>query len=73
MAVGIAYWNYGGGFGWHAWSEVWTGDRWVAVDPTWGQFVADLSQVKLADGGPMEQARIIMVLGNLKLMTARGG
>ncbi len=72
VAVGIAYWAYGGGFGWHAWSEVWTGTEWLPVDPTWGQPVADLSHVKLADGGPMEQARIIMLLGQLKLQTARG-
>jgi hypothetical protein len=68
VAVGIAYWPAGSGFGWHAWSEVHDGQHWIAVDPTWDQPVADVTHVKLADGGPANQARIVMLLGKLKLV-----
>jgi hypothetical protein len=67
VAVGIAYWPPGNGFGWHAWAEVYAGDRWYTVDPTWNQPIADATHVKLADGGPAEQARIVMLLGRLKV------
>jgi transglutaminase-like putative cysteine protease len=67
VAVGIAYWPPGDGFGWHAWAEVWAGGRWTSVDPTWNQPIADVTHVKLADGGPAEQARIVMLLGRLKI------
>lgn len=67
VAVGIAYWPPGGGFGWHAWAEIWVDGHWIAVDPTWDQPIADVTHVKLADGGPAEQARIVMLLGQLKI------
>ncbi len=67
VAVGIAYWPPGDGFGWHAWAEVYAEGRWYAVDPTWNQPLADATHVKLADGGPAEQARIVMLLGRLKI------
>jgi hypothetical protein len=67
VVVGIAYWPPGDGFGWHAWAEIYAGGRWIAVDPTWNQSIADATHVKLADGGPAEQARIVMLLGQLKI------
>jgi transglutaminase-like putative cysteine protease len=67
VAVGIAYWPPGGGFGWHAWAEIYAGGRWYTVDPTWNQPIADATHVKLAEGGPAEQARIIMLLGRLRI------
>ena len=69
VAVGIAYWPPGDGFGWHAWAEVWADGRWATVDPTWNQPIADVTHVKLADGGPAEQARIVMLLGRLRVET----
>ncbi|MBN1962748.1 MAG: transglutaminase domain-containing protein [Deltaproteobacteria bacterium] len=68
VAVGIAYWPPGDGFGWHAWAEVFADGRWYTVDPTWNQPIADATHVKLAGGGPAEQARIVMLLGNLKVV-----
>jgi hypothetical protein len=68
VAVGIAYWPPGSGFGWHAWAEIYAGGRWYTVDPTWNQPIADPTHVKLADGGPAEQARIVMLLGRLKVV-----
>ena len=69
VAVGIAYWPPGDGFGWHAWAEIWVAGRWVTVDPTWNQPIADATHVKLADGDPAEQARIVMLLGRLRIST----
>lgn len=37
-------------FGYHEWVEVWMGDRWVAMDPTFGQDVADPTHIKFAQG-----------------------
>lgn len=71
VAVGIAYWPPGDGFGWHAWAEVNIGGKWVAVDPTWNQPIADATHVKLADGDPAAQARIVMLLGQLKILEMR--
>lgn len=71
VAVGIAYWQPGHGFGWHAWAEVYAGGHWYAVDPTWNQPIADVTHVKLADGGPAEQARIVMLLGRLRVVDVR--
>ena len=73
VAVGIAYWPPGDGFGWHAWAEVYVGGKWVAVDPTWNQPIADATHVKLADGDPAAQARIVMLLGQLKILEMRPG
>ena len=66
--MGIAYWPSGNGFGWHAWGEVWANGRWYMVDPTWDQPNADAAHIKLAGGGPAEQARIVMLLGRLRVL-----
>ncbi len=73
VAVGVAYWPPGGGFGWHAWAEVHAGGDWIAVDPTWNQPIADATHLKLAGGGPAEQARIVMMLGQLQIARLVGG
>ena len=73
VAVGVGYWRPGDGLGWHAWAEVYVGGRWYATDPTWGQTIADATHLQLAGGDLMEQAQIIMLLGNLSIdsMTVR--
>lgn len=49
QCVGLAYVN--GLFVYHAWPEVWVGeDRWVALEPTWGEPFADATHIKLAEG-----------------------
>lgn len=73
VAVGVAYWPPGGGFGWHAWAEVYADGDWIAVDPTWNQPIADATHLKLAGGGPAEQARIVMMLGQLEIESLVGG
>ena len=68
VAVGIGYWPAGEGFGWHAWAEVQADGKWYTVDPTWNQVNADATHIKLADGDPMQQARIVMLLGKLSIL-----
>jgi transglutaminase superfamily protein len=55
-----------GAFYYHAWDEVWLG-RWVAVDPTFGQFPADATHVKLIDGGPEKHVALLAMIGKLEL------
>jgi len=35
------------GFGWHRWAQVELDGRWVSVDPTWGEPVADAARLTL--------------------------
>jgi hypothetical protein len=60
IATGLAY--TGGRFYYHAWPEVWVG-RWLAVDPTFGQFPADPLHVRLLTGGLESQYEILALLG----------
>ncbi len=36
--------------GYHEWVEVWTGEEWLAMDPTFGQEIADATHIKLHAG-----------------------
>jgi transglutaminase-like putative cysteine protease len=53
-----------GRFGWHAWAEVAIDGRWVMVDPTFGQPVADVGHLTLGVG---DDSDWIMTLGSLAL------
>ena len=50
VSGGIVYSKSNQGFLYHAWPEVYVG-RWVAMDPTLGQDVADPTHIKLIEGG----------------------
>jgi transglutaminase-like putative cysteine protease len=63
-AVGLVYIR--GRFYYHAWPEVWLG-RWVAVDPTLGQFPADASHLRFVIGGLARQVALIRLIGRLRL------
>ncbi|MDY0000640.1 MAG: transglutaminase-like domain-containing protein [Polyangia bacterium] len=52
-----------GGFGYHAWVEVWVG-RWVSADPAWNELPANATHILM--GGP-EDVQWIGTLGNLKV------
>jgi transglutaminase-like putative cysteine protease len=54
-----------GAFYYHAWNQVWLG-RWVAVDPTFGQFPADATHVALVEGGPDKDIALIGMLGRIR-------
>ena len=55
-----------GEFYYHAWSKVWVGE-WVAVDPTFGQSVADATHLKLTEGGMEDLLDLVGVIGKLKI------
>lgn len=68
---GLAYARYGDGVPalyWHAWAEVKAGDEWFAVDPTFGQEVADATHVALGRG---PQVDTVALLGALQVVSAR--
>ena len=50
---------------WHAWAEVRSGGEWIAMDPTFGQPVADATHVALGAG---TQVDTIGLLGALKVL-----
>jgi len=54
------------GFYFHQWAAVWVG-RWIEVDPTFGQPIADVTHIKLAEGDVFEQAKLIPVIGRLRI------
>jgi transglutaminase-like putative cysteine protease len=52
-----------GGFGYHAWTEVWVG-RWIAVDPSWNEVPANATHIHM--GGP-DDVQWIGTLGDLEI------
>ena len=70
LAAGIVYSESifaDGAFYYHAWPEVWLGDRWLAVDPTFGQAPADATHLKLVEGDLDKQTALMAVIGRLRL------
>jgi hypothetical protein len=70
LAAGIVYSESifaDGAFYYHAWPEVWLGDRWLAVDPTFGQAPADATHLKLVEGELDKQTELMGVIGRLRL------
>jgi transglutaminase-like putative cysteine protease len=70
IAVGLAYVR--GAFYYHAWPEVYLDEGngrglWLPVDPTFNQFPADATHVRLARGGLDRQAAIVPLIGRLKM------
>jgi hypothetical protein len=64
VAAGLAYVD--GKFYYHAWPEIWL-ERWVASDPTFGQFPADAAHLRLTVGGLGRQAELLRLMGPLKI------
>lgn len=64
MALGLVYRE--GSFYYHAWPEIFIG-RWIAVDPTLGQFPADAAHIRLISGDIGAQMRILGVIGKIKI------
>jgi transglutaminase-like putative cysteine protease len=64
ISVGLVYEK--GFFYYHAWPEIFSG-RWIAIDPTLGQFPADASHIRLLTGGIDKQSRILSVVGKIKV------
>jgi hypothetical protein len=64
MVVGLTY--VVDGFYYHAWAKIWAG-RWVEVDPTFGQPIADATHIALAEGGLGEQAKIMKLVDEIEI------
>ena len=61
-----------GAFYYHAWPEVWidespTRGYWLPVDPTFNQFPADATHLRLLQGGLDKQTAILPLIGRLTL------
>lgn len=54
-----------GSFHYHSWAEILT-DRWIAVDPTLGEFPADASHIRLIAGDLDKQAAILSIIGKIR-------
>jgi transglutaminase-like putative cysteine protease len=67
---GLVYAAYGDGVHalyWHAWAEVRAGEEWIAVDPTFGQPVADATHIALGRGMRVDA---VGLLGGLAVASA---
>ena len=68
--VGVAYVR--GAFYYHAWPEVYIDEGegrglWLPVDPTFNQFPADATHVRLARGGLEKQTAILPLIGQARM------
>jgi transglutaminase-like putative cysteine protease len=70
ISVGLVFVR--GAFYYHAWPEVYLREGpqrgfWLPVDPTFNQFPADSTHLRLARGGLDQQAAILPMIGRLKM------
>ena len=68
--VGVVYVR--GAFYYHAWPEVYIDEAngrgvWLPVDPTFNQFPADATHLRLARGGLDKQTAILPMIGKIKI------
>jgi hypothetical protein len=66
IAIGLVWSDELAGFYYHAWPEVFAG-RWIPVDPTLGQPVADATHIKLLEGSVGQWPRLVPFLGQVKI------
>jgi hypothetical protein len=65
--VGLIYWPPGEAFGYHAWTEVYVG-RWIEMDPTWNEYLANPTHIAFARGDIMQQvSAIYKIMGKIKI------
>ncbi len=70
IAAGLVYTDQIDGrpaFYYHAWPEVYLGGTtpWVPLDPTFGQFPADATHLKLVEGDLDRQVEILGLMGQI--------
>ncbi|MBI5093908.1 MAG: transglutaminase domain-containing protein [Candidatus Hydrogenedentes bacterium] len=58
------------GFYFHQWATVWVG-KWIDVDPTFNQPLADVTHIKLGEGDLFKQAKLIPLIGQIKVEVAK--
>jgi len=66
QCAGLAYWTPQGGFAGHQWTEVWVG-QWVAMDPAFGQDIADATHLKFVEGTLRDAIGVYGFFSKLKI------
>lgn len=66
IAIGIVWSDELNGFYYHAWPEVYAG-RWIWLDPTLGQPIADATHIKLLSGDIDQWFQLVPYLGRLEV------
>lgn len=66
IAIGLVWSDELAGFYYHAWPEVFT-DRWIPMDPTLGQSIADATHIKLLTGSIQEWTRLTAYLAKIQI------
>lgn len=64
MIAGLVYLE--NAFYYHAWAKVYVG-RWINMDPTLGQEIADATHIPLIEGGIKEQIELLRIIPELKI------
>ncbi len=67
MGIGIVWSDELDGFYYHAWPEVYLDGRWVWMDPTLDQPLADATHLKLLSGGIETWPQLLPYLGQLQI------
>jgi hypothetical protein len=74
MAIGVVWSEELGGFGYHAWPEVYAG-RWIPMDPTLGEEIADATHLTLLYGSIDRWMQLLPYIGQLEIevISVEGG
>jgi len=70
LAVGIVFAR--GKFFYHAWTEGYVG-KWITMDATLNQMPADVTHIKMVEGGLDEQVEMIRLMGKFRLEVSELG
>ena len=66
IAVGLVWSEELGSFYYHAWPEVYVG-RWIWMDPTFGEPIADATHIKLVTGNIQRWTELLPYLGQVRM------
>jgi hypothetical protein len=66
-AIGLVWSEALDAFGYHAWPEVHAGGRWIPMDPTFGQPLADATHLKLLEGGIDRWTQLLPYIGQIEI------
>jgi len=66
VAIGLAWSTEMQAFGYHAWTEAYV-QRWLPMDPTFGERAADATHIKLLDGSIEDWPRLLGYVGSLRI------
>ena len=53
-------------FYWHAWNEIYDGERWISVDATWDEVFVDAGHLKI-ENDEENSLKLLNSLGNMKI------